>query len=355
MAETFLFGALGAVLRGPGVDIDCSFASSASLATRSRTFPPWPLRPWRPVVALVALLALAAGCGRQLPATGVTKIKAKTPGELQKVLLSRKPDVTEFRQRGPFGVIQRASLEIPLDPGPTVEADLFLCGAGGKAPLVIVLHGHGNSRNDHIFHAMHVASWGMHGMAIELPNSGPWIANGRTLAKLVDTIRRNPGLVDGRVDPARIVLVGHSFGATAVAAALGEGAPALGGILLDPAGIGRQLPDLLKRIGVPVMLVGADEAIWPTRNRGHFFRFIPAGVGEISIRDAVHEDAQYPTERLMRGFQDGPLATEEAQVTFVSAMAASAFSLSATGRLDYAWTSFEYAFDNGTFYNARRK
>jgi pimeloyl-ACP methyl ester carboxylesterase len=290
-----------------------------------------------------------------LPATGVTKIKAKNPAELQKNLLSRKPDVTEFRQRGPFGVIQRASLEIPLDPGPTVEADLFLCAAGGKAPLVIVLHGHGNSKNDHVFHAMHVASWGMHGMAIQLPDSGPWIANGKTLAKLVDTIRRNPELVDGRVDPQRIILVGHSFGATAVATALGEGAPALGGILLDPAGIGRQLPELLKRIRVPVMLIGADEAIWPTRNRGHFFRFIPAGVGEISVRDAVHEDAQYPTERLLRGFQQSPLATEEAQVTFVSALVASAFSLAATGGLDYAWSSFGYAFDNGTFYNARRK
>jgi len=38
-------------------------------------------------------------------------------------------------------------------------------------------------------------------------------------------------------------------------AALGEGARALGGVRLDPAGIGRQLPQLLKRITVPVMAV----------------------------------------------------------------------------------------------------
>ena len=122
-------------------------------------------------------------------------------------------------------------------------------------------------------------------LALDLPKRGPWIANGRTLARLVDAIHRTPQLVDGRIDADKIILVGHSFGATAVAAALGEGAPALGGVLLDPAGIGRQLPQLLKRITVPVMVIGADEDIWPTRNRGQFYRFIPAAVGEISIRD----------------------------------------------------------------------
>lgn len=310
-----------------------------------------------PVIAfvLLAVLALAAGCGRQLPATGVTKIKAKNPAELQKILLARKPDVAEFRARGPFAVTERDDLEISLPSGLAVEADLYLCAAARKAPLVIVVHGHGNSKDDHAFQAMHVASWGMHGLAISLPNYGPWIANGRTLAALVRAIRQAPQLVDDRIDPDRIILVGHSFGATAVAAALGEGAPALGGVLLDPAGIGRQLPELLKRITVPVMLIGADEEIWPTRNRSHFFRFIPAGVGEISIRDAVHEDAQYPTLDLTVPLQDHPIATEEEQITFVSALTAAAFGLAATGGIDYAWSSFGYAFDNGTFYNARRK
>ena len=152
-----------------------------------------------------------------------------------------------------------------------------------------------------------------------------------------------------------LLLVGHSFGATAVAAALGEGARALGGVLLDPAGIGRQLPQLLKRITVPVMVIGADEDIWPTRNRGQFYRFIPAGIGEISIRDTMHQDAQYPKQYTLRVFQDQPDDTEEAQITFVSALTASAFGLAATGSLDYAWTSFENAIQKGIFFNARRK
>ena len=168
-------------------------------------------------------------------------------------------------------------------------------------------------------------------------------------------VQSAPQLVDNRIDADKIILVGHSFGATAVTAALGEGAAALGGVLLDPAGIGRQLPQLLKRITVPVMVIGADEDIWPTRNRGQFYRFIPAAVGEISIRDTVHKDAQYPNEHTLRAFQDDPADTEEAQITFVSALTASAFGLAATGSIDYGWNSFENGIKNGIFFNARRK
>ena len=304
---------------------------------------------------LIALMAQSVGCTRRFPETELTPIKAANSADLQSYLLSSKPDVEQFRLRGPFAIIERTDLEIPLPSALTVEADLYLCTAARKAPLVIVLHGYDNSKKDHAFQAMHLASWGMHSLAIDLPNRGPWIANGRTLARLVEAIHRTPRLVDNRIDADKIILVGHSFGATAVAAALGEGARALGGVLLDPAGIGRQLPQLLRRITVPVMVIGADEDIWPTRNRGQFYRFIPAAVGEISIRDTLHEDAQYPNQSTLRAFQDNPDDTEEAQINFVSALTASAFGLAAAGSLDYAWTSFENALKNGTFFNARRK
>src|SRR4029079_10366074 len=108
-------------------------------------------------------------------------------------------------------------------------------------------------------------------------------------------------------------------------------------------------------VHAPVMLIGADEEVWPTRNREYFYRFIPGGIGEISIKDAVHEDAQYPPEHPLHPPADGPIATEESQVTFVSALTSAAFSLGATGGFDYAWTSFGGAFDSGRFFNARRK
>ena len=307
------------------------------------------------VLIPIVLVALAAGCSRPSPVTGVTSLKVANPAELQKYLLSHKPDLSLFRLRGPFAVKERTDLEIPLSADVTVSADLFLCARAEKAPLVIVLHGYGNTKEDHAYQAMHVASWGMHGMTVQLPNEGPWFANGKTLARLVTAIRRTPQIVDSHIDPTKIIIVGHSFGATAAAVALGEGAPALAGILLDPAGIGRQLPESLQRINVPVMVIGADEDIWPTRNRGYFFRFIPSAVGEISIRDALHEDAQYPNERTLRAFNDNPLSTEEAQITFVSALTAAAFGLATTGGIDYAWSSYGDAFKSGQFFNARRK
>ena len=303
---------------------------------------------------LIALIAHAAGCAREFPTTKVTPIKAANPAELQRYLLSR-PDVAQFRFRGPFAMVERRGLEILLDSDLTVKADLYLCAAASKAPLVIVLHGNNNSKEDHAFQAMHLASWGMHGLALDLPKRGPWIGNGRILAKLVEAIHRTPQLVDRRIDPDKIILVGHSFGATAVATALGEGAPALGGVLLDPTAIGRGLSQSLTRIAVPVMVIGADEEIWPGRNRGQFYRFIPRAIGEISIRDTVHEDAQYPNQHTLRTFEDDPDETEEAQIAFVSALTASTFGLAATGNIDYAWNSFETAFKNGIFFNARRK
>ena len=304
---------------------------------------------------LIALMAHGVGCARRFPGTKVTPIKAVSSAELQRYLLSRKPDAEQFRLRGPFAIVERRDLEIPLDSSLTVAADLYLCAAASRAPLVIVLHGHNNSKQDHAFQAMHVASWGMHGMAIDLPKGGPWIGNGRTLARLVDAIHRTPKLIDGRIDADKIILVGHSFGATAVATALGEGGPVLGGVLLDPTAIGRGLSQLLKRITVPVMVIGADEEIRPARNRGQFYRFIPGAVGEISIRDTVHEDAQYPNRQTPRMFEEDPADTEKGQIAFVSALTASAFSLAVTGRIDYAWNSFENGFKSGMFFNERRK
>lgn len=152
-----------------------------------------------PALLLIALMAHSVGCARRFPTPEVTRIKAVNPAELQQYLLSRKPDVAQFRLRGPFAVTVRRDMEIPVVSGPTVEADLYLCAVAQKVPLVIVLHGHNNSKEDHAFQALHLASWGMHSIALDLPKRGPWIGNGRTLAKLVETIHRTPQLVDGRI------------------------------------------------------------------------------------------------------------------------------------------------------------
>jgi pimeloyl-ACP methyl ester carboxylesterase len=305
----------------------------------------------RSVLFAIAWLTLAGGCAR-LPATGVTSLKATTLGELQGYLLNHKADVDQFRLRGPFAVAVHEDHELRLSTTERIDTDLFLSALAQKAPLVVFLHGHDGSKEAHGYQGMHLASWGMHCLALQLPNNGPWVGNGKTLARIVDFIYRRPEMIDSRIDVRKIILVGHSFGGSAVAVALAEGAPAAGAILLDPAGVGRDLPSFLQKISAPVMLLGADEKISSTHNRAYFYRFVRSGIAEVSIRNASHEDAQYPFEHTLQMFGIESHTNEESQITFVSALTSAAFSLSSTGKFDYAWASFS---ENGKFFNARKK
>ena len=298
------------------------------------------------ILLAIAWLMLASGCAR-LPDVGRTSLKPKTISELQGYLLNHKADLDLFRLRGPFDVAMQKNYEMRLSTTELINTDLFLSAPAGKAPLVIFLHGLDSSKDEHTYQAMHVASWGMHCLALQLPNNGPWVSNGKTLAEIVNFIYRWPEIIDGRIDVNKIILVGHSYGGASVAVALAEGAPAMGGILLDPAAISRDLPAYLSQVNSPVLLLGADEQVSSARNRGYFYRFIRGSVAEVSIKGATHEDAQFPSE--------SGLATEVLQVTFVSAITSAAFSLSSTGKFDYAWASFGDVFKNGKFFNARKK
>ena len=301
-------------------------------------------------LALVtALVALAAGCAR-LP-TGVTQIKAATPADLRQQILDGKPDVDQFRVRGPFEVDLRKDRGLDL-PGRRVEADWYLAALPGKRPLVVLLHGDENSKEDHSYQGLHLATWGIHAVAVGLPNRGPWVDNGRTLAGIVSAIRRRPELLEGRVDPDRIILAGHSFGGAAVVVAMAEGAPVAGGILLDPASLGKAFHGHLKRVDKPVLLLGADEWYSPVKDRPDFFFYIPRGIAEISVTDSYHDDAEF---RLEPADDPAATATEDMQITFVSALTATALSLAYTGNLDYAWKSFAGGLESGKFSKAMRK
>lgn len=290
-----------------------------------------------------------------MPVSEKTPIKPKSVAELQGYLRAHRADVDLFRLRGPFAVDTQKNRELRISPSERINTDLFLGAPPERAPLVIFLHGYDSSKEAHEFQATHLASWGIHSLTLQLPKNGPWVGNGRTLARIVSYIHRLPAVIDPRVDPNRIILVGHSFGGSSAAIAVAEGAPAAGIILLDPAGIGKELPNFLQKINKPVLVLGADDEIAPTRNRDYFYRYVRSGIAEISIRNAAHEDAQYPSEFSLQNLGIDPHTTEELQVTFVSALTSAALSLASTGTFDYAWKSFGAVFENGKFFNARRK
>jgi dienelactone hydrolase len=279
--------------------------------------------------------------------------EAATSAELYAYLLRRKADVDLFRARGPFTVAIQEDRELRLSTSEAIRTDVFLSGSSGKAPLVIFLHGDESSKRAHANQAAHLASWGLHSLTVQLPNRGPWDANGRSLVRLAGLVRRARETIDKRID--RIILVGHSFGAFAVAVALAESAPAAGAILLDPAGVAKELPDVLRRIRKPVMVLGADDDLATPRNRDYFYERIRGDVAEVSIRDAVHEDAQFPSEVAVQNAGVDADTTEALQVTFVSALTAAAISLSATGTFDYAWSSYQRALQEGKLFNPKRK
>jgi pimeloyl-ACP methyl ester carboxylesterase len=302
---------------------------------------------------ITVLVAVIGGCAR-MPGTAVTPIKAANQGELEKYLLPRKPDLDQFRNRGPFAVEVRENQQIVLSANERVVGDLYLSSPKEKAPLVILMHGYDNSKDDHAYQAMHLATWGMHALAVSLPNRARWQGNGRSLGALVNTIYRRPEALDGRIDVSRIILAAHSFGAISASIALADGAPAIGAVLLDPAGIGKEVPGYLRKINKPLLVVGADPRESTTRERDNFYRFVRSGVAEISIKGAAHEDAQFSMNS--GGLLSlGSDATEEMQITFVAALTAAVFSLSTTGKFDYAWTSFRDGIENGKFIGAKRK
>ncbi len=299
------------------------------------------------VISLVMVsILLVAGCARS-PDPGKTSLRFTTLPQMQQYLLSHKADLDAFRLRGPFDVVVQSNREVRLSATEAFSTDLYLAGHADKAPLVIILHGYDNAKEDHAYQAMHLASWGMHCLTVQLPNRGPWIANGKMLAKIVEFIQRRPESVNGRIDTGKIILAGHSFGGAAASVALGDGAPAVGGILLDPAAISRDLPKYLAQIRVPVIVLGADERITLARNRAYFYQFIRSGVSEVSLRDTTHEDAEYPMEVAPD--------REALQLTFASALTAAALSLSFAGNFDYAWASFGDALANGALFNPRKK
>lgn len=299
------------------------------------------------VLIVLASLALVSGCARQPPRIEVTPLKPTTFNSLQLQLFTSRPNLDQFRSRGPFAVTAKPDSEIRLSVKERINSDLYLSSHGEKAPLAIFMHGYDGTKQDHSNQARHLASWGVHSLVLDLRARSAWVGNGRVLTRLVKTIRSSPDIIDPRIDLARIILVGHSFGGYSVTVALAEGTSALGAILLDPSTVDRAARNYIERVRTPTMVLGADEYVSSTRNRNYFFRFMKGGVAEISIKGANHEDAQSPSQHSN--------STEEGQLAFISALTAAAMSFSGGRGIDYAWESFANAIANNTMFNPRKK
>jgi pimeloyl-ACP methyl ester carboxylesterase len=251
---------------------------------------------------------------------------------------AKSPDL--FGKPGPFEAREIRDYQLPLSPTNKVLVDLFIPKLKDKSPLVIMVHGNKFNKLVHGSQCRHLASWGFHCLAVQVPNEGQWLTNGKTIENLVRLINSYPTLLSEQIKPDKIILVGHSFGGSAVTIAAGRKAPIAGIILLDPAVVHPKLRDHMVNVGVPVILLGADPGIFASRKRKLFYRNIAGPMSEVSVAGATHNDAQLPSiDTVEWGFD--VKTTKKYQETFLQTIVASAFSIGAFDSVTYAWKSFE--------------
>jgi pimeloyl-ACP methyl ester carboxylesterase len=281
---------------------------------------------------------------------------AESYTEVRRGLLEYRPDFDEFLSAGPLKVKERLNVPLRIPPGDRVIADELIPVSDSKMPLVIIVHGNHSRKEAHRYQARRLASFGLHTLVLQLDNTDNWLKNGQLVARLAHRLHNAPGLLRGNFDPESIVLVGHSFGGSAVAIAAARGAPVKGLVLLDPAVVSeRRVTAALTRIRQPVMLLGADKEVFRSRQRRLFYRTAHGEMAEVSVRGATHDDAQYPSMFALSTFGVDPFTSRAKQEIFTAALTASAFSIAATGSLDFAWSSFGKLVDRGVLKNPKRR
>ncbi|MEI8027254.1 MAG: alpha/beta fold hydrolase [Pseudomonadota bacterium] len=197
-------------------------------------------------------------------------------------------------KEGPFHVTSVKDQVFTLGPSDQISTDMFIPEQHGASPLIIIVHGNHYSKEMHLAQAEYLASWGMHVMTLNLPNENEWLLNGYRTKKMVSILRAVPTLVSPNVDISKIILVGHSFGGSAVTISAAQGAKVAGLVLLDPAVVSEEVYDYQMSIKVPVVLLGADRSIFQSRQRNTFSKNIKSPFFEVSISGAEHTDAQLP-------------------------------------------------------------
>jgi dienelactone hydrolase len=247
--------------------------------------------------------------------------------------------IKTFRKNGPFEYEIIENYNISLSPTNNLTTDLFIPQTKSKSPLIIMVHGNKFSKEVHKNQGKRIASWGFHCLIVGVPNQGQWIKNGLSITYLTKLIYDYPNIISSNIDRTKIILVGHSFGGSAVTIAAGRNAPVAGLILLDPAVVHKSIRKYMTKINTPVVLLGADPNVFTSRKRKLFFNNIAGPMTEVTITGATHNDAQSPSiTKVIWGFD--PFTTAKYQETFLQAIIASSFSLTTNNSVNYAWKAF---------------
>lgn len=270
-------------------------------------------------------------------------------------VFAAKPDMEVFEQMGPFGTTIRNDFKVRLSTKEMISSDLFISGHKKKAPLLIFSHGNKSYKEAHRNQAIIASTWGFHALVLQLPNTHHWIRNSDVIHRVTKLIHSYPYLIDNKVDTDRIILVGHSFGGSAVSIAAGKGAPVAGLILLDPALISKKMKKYLRRVSVPTVLLGADPKVFRSKHRKSFYKNINSQMLEVSFKDATHDDAQNPSRFSLKAFGFDPFTSDEHRNRITSAIVSSAFSIANMSSVDFAYDTFRRKIASGAIIHPKKK
>jgi pimeloyl-ACP methyl ester carboxylesterase len=189
---------------------------------------------------------------------------------------------------------------------------------------VILVHGNRSYKEAHRYQGEHLASFGFRVYLPQLPTTDVWATNGIMLKTFTEWVVRR---LSDKNSP-KPILVGHSFGGSAVTMAAYLGTAVSGLILLDPAIFNDSVADLLGDTNCPAILLGADPKVFRSKQRSLFKKKFAGPFVELSVKGATHNDAQFPTMFSLSNFGLDPEVELKRQKLFTYLMTASAFSLS---------------------------
>ena len=299
------------------------------------------------------LLALALGTELDCASPGTRPSYADYPvswPEMVGMIENEQTTLATFERLGPFSTQLKSNIGIRIGQD-VVVGDLLIPKGEPEAPLAVIVHGNRSHKEAHRFQAMKLASFGIYAFVVQLPSAGNWQENASMIERLVRCLAAKPSLLHQHIDPAAIVMVGHSFGGGTVSLALSRGAPAKGLVLLDPAIFSDEVETALGNVTKPVMLLGSDRDIFHARRRAAFGDRVKGEFGELSVVGATHDDAQSPSMYALAAFGIDPFTSRARQTTFSAALTASVIAIAANGNLDFARRAFKAPLAAGIFKN----
>jgi dienelactone hydrolase len=257
------------------------------------------------------------------------------------------PELDRFEDAGPLPVTARLDRELTLDLENGLVVDHFFAKSMDKLPIIIISHGNFSNKRAHRAQARHLASWGFHVVSVESPNRDQWLENGSRLKKLADMLYGFPKMLGTNVDRSRIIFVGHSFGGSAAILATGNGAPVMGVVLLDPAVVHTKVIEAMKKVEIPVALLGSDKRVFLARGRSRFLKNIPGEMLEVSVPQSTHDDAQGPSVFSQAALGIDPFTSTDKQAVFRSMLTVSVIGIASSGTLDFSAKLFSNAAKHG--------